>query len=61
MVRHYKRKTTRQYWSEEAMRSAIKVVISEKKIVSSVANEFNLPYTTLYDKIKNIQTMMQKN
>lgn len=56
MVRNYKRKTMRQNWPEESMRCAIKMVIEERKSISCAANEFNLPYATLYDKIKKMKT-----
>jgi len=56
MVRNYKRTSTRQNWPEESMRYAIKEVIEQKKSISCAANEYNLPYAALYDKIKKIKT-----
>lgn len=52
MVRHYNCKTKKLYWSEEVIRYAIKTVVNEKRSVINVANEYNLPYTSLYDKNK---------
>lgn len=53
MVHYHKRKIKRQSRSEEVLKCAIKVVINEKRSVTrSVANKYNLSYTTPYDTIK---------
>lgn len=52
MVRTYKRTSNRQKWSEESMEKAIVEVISGKMGYKKAANSYNLPQSTLEDRVK---------
>ena len=52
MVRNYKRKTARQSWSDESMRLAIEMWNSGDIGYRQVAQQFDVPWSTLRDRIK---------
>lgn len=52
MVRTYKQKTDRQKWSTDDMEKAIMKVISKTMSSKKAANTYNIPQSTLEDRIK---------
>lgn len=52
MVRSYKRKTDRQKWSNDDMEKAIMEVISKTMGYKKAANTYNVPQSTLEDRVK---------
>jgi len=61
MVRYYKRKTTRQSWTEQAMESAMHDVLQSGVAVRTAAREHNIPRNTLKRRVlnRNKQVLMQ--
>lgn len=51
-MRNYKRTTTRQSWSEESMRGAIQEVLSNNMGYKRAAQAYNVPQSTLEDRVK---------
>lgn len=52
MVRTYKRISDRQKWSKESMEKAIGEVISGTMGYKKAANAYNVPQSTLEDRVK---------
>lgn len=52
MVRNYKRKSERQKWSVDSMEKAILEVISKAMGYKKAANTYNVPQSTLEDRVK---------
>lgn len=55
MVRNYLRKTNRQSWDESSMLLAIKAVIDDKNSYSKASTNYNVPHSTLQDRVRKIK------
>ena len=53
MPRRYTRKSDRASWTAEAMKRALKAVKEKTHSVRQAAKVFNVPYTTLADRLRN--------
>ena len=53
MVRNYKRKTNKQCWTDENMRLAIEEWKKGSAGYRQIGEQFNVPWSTLRDRIKN--------
>lgn len=55
MVRVYTRTTTRQSWDENNMLYAIKAVYNEEMTYTKASTLYNVPRSTLQDRIKKLK------
>lgn len=55
MVRNYIRKTTRQNWCVDNLRSAVEDVIHNNVSYSRAVEIYEVPYTTLHDYVRRVK------
>ena len=60
MVRKYKRKSERQSWSEEDLKSSIKALLKGEKL-SKISESFKIPRITLKRNFKRYQQHDKEN
>lgn len=53
---HYKRKTDRQSWDQENMKSAITEVLEHRMGYMRASKAFNIPQSTLEDRVKKARS-----
>ncbi|KAL4084656.1 hypothetical protein QTP88_027583 [Uroleucon formosanum] len=61
MVRNYVRKTNRQSWDESSMLFAIKSVIDDKNSYTKASANYNVPHSTLQDRVKKLKMVKTDN
>jgi len=55
MVRNYVRKINRQSWDESSMLLAVKSEIDDKNSFNKASTNYNVPHSTLQDRVKKIK------
>lgn len=55
MVRNYVRKKNRRSWNESSMLLAIKAVIDDKNSYNKASITYNVPHSTLQDRVRKIK------